>query len=207
MRRTFYSQTDDNNDIDEIESESYCFSNSGHSQSFHSEGLSRSSSSSHKKSDGPSTRMHSTKSNSSGGIRRDNDGSLDKCLFISRDQQQQLVTLAGIIMIGVFLLFIIIVLLLLVYCNNKVKSKSSRKSETELSFSDSSFSAKVGQSESCSQEREKKELSEVFLTITIVAVFLHRCRFYWDQERLSIKAWLIFEQKTSSVMHGSRSSH
>ena len=163
MRRTFHSQDGDNDDIDEIESESYCFSNSGHShsQSFNSEGLSRSSLSSHKKSDGPSTRGHSTKSNSSGGTRRDKKDSLDQCLSISRDQKQ-LVTLAGIVMIGIFLLFMIIIIGLLVYCNNKVKFGSSRKGETALFFSDPSFSAKIGQSESCSHEREKKETQRGF---------------------------------------------
>ena len=106
MRRNFHSQIDNDHDGNEIESsERYCFSNSGHTQSFYSEeSLSRSSSSSNKK----STKVHSTKSNSSaGGTRRkDNNGNRDQCSSISRDQQQQqLVKLAGIIMNDVFRLF------------------------------------------------------------------------------------------------------
>ena len=53
-------------------------------------------------------------------------------------------------------------------------------------------------------ERKREKLSEVFLTL--VAVSLHRYRFYWNQERLSIKTWLTFDQKKSSAMHGSRFS-
>ena len=106
MRRNFHSQIDNDHDDNEIESsEIYCFSNSGHTQSFYSEeSLSRSSSSSSNK---KSTKVHSTKSNSSasGTRRKDNDGNRDQCLSISRDQQQQLVKLAGIIMNDVFPLF------------------------------------------------------------------------------------------------------
>jgi len=157
MRRILHPQADDNSDNDddnEIESESYCLSNSGYTDSFHSEGLSRSSSSSNQKKDRASTKVYSTKSNSSGGTRRkDNDGDLDHRFFISRD----LPTLPGIIiMIGVVLLFVIIIIGLLVYSNNKVKSGSSRRGETGSFFSGSSFSAKSGQSESYSDEIGKK---------------------------------------------------
>ena len=163
MRRTFRSQDGDNDDIDEIESESYCFSNSGHShsQSFNSEGLSRSSLSSHKKSDGPSTRVHSTKSNSSGGTRRDKKDSLDQCLSISRDQKQ-LVTLAGIVMIGIFLLFMIIIIGLLVYCNNKVKAGSSRKGETGGLFFSDHLSLRKSVNLKVAQMRKKKRNSARF---------------------------------------------
>ena len=140
---------------EEIESESYCLSNSSYTESFHSEGLSRSSSSSNKKSDRASTKVHSTKSNSSSGTRRrDNDDNLNHRLSIARD----LPTLAGIIMICIFLLLVIIIIGLLVYSNNKVKSGSSRRGETG-----SSFSAKSGQlTESYSEERGKKQTQRGF---------------------------------------------
>jgi len=182
MRRAFDFQDDD-----EIETESYCLSNSSHTQSLHSEGLSRSSS---KKNERNSSNIHLTKTNSSDGIRK-NDGRLDRLFYTF--QQQQLVTLAGIIIIVILLITVIIGILLY----SKVKFGSSRKGETELS---SALSPKLGISGSCSDKI--KRAIEGFsgncgsMSSSLPLILSSRYNVYES-----------FVSVQSNVIHGSHSSH
>jgi len=110
---------------DEIESESYCLSNDSQTQSLHSRRLSDLSS---KKNEKKSTKSHSTKSDSSGAIKKDSNRRLNHHIYTSR-QQQQSVTLANIITIGILLLMIFVTFMLH-SIGSKAKSGATLKDQT-----------------------------------------------------------------------------
>ncbi len=117
-KRTFDFQDD------EIESESHCLSSNSQTQSLHSRRLSDLSS---KKNEKNSTKSHSTKSESSGAMKKDSNRRLDHHVYTSR--QQQSVTLANIITIGILLLMIIVTFMLH-SIGSKVKSGAILKDQT-----------------------------------------------------------------------------